>query len=101
MFSKEAQKALTTETRGQNSRVNYGEQNYAKAGKYKNLPMSQRPYAIQKVDLLPDEFTNYDSKLKMINGYQDVDLNFKDQGAFAKFRQENADYMIVSAENVM
>jgi hypothetical protein len=46
MFSPLAQRALTTETRGQNSWVNFGPNAH--------LPASERPYADQKVDLLPE-----------------------------------------------
>lgn len=45
MFSPLAQLALTTETRGQNSWVNFGP--------HRHLPPSERPYADQKVALLP------------------------------------------------
>lgn len=45
MFSPLAQAALTTETRGQNSWVNFGPNSH--------LPVVDRPYADQKVDLLP------------------------------------------------
>lgn len=45
MFSPMAQHALTTETRGQNSWVNFGP--------YSHLPVEDRPYADQKVALLP------------------------------------------------
>jgi hypothetical protein len=45
MFSRFAQMALTTETRGQNSWVNFGPNSH--------LPVADRPYADQKVDLLP------------------------------------------------
>ncbi len=46
MFSPLAQRALTTETRGQNSWVNFGP--------HSHLPVSERPYADQKVALLPE-----------------------------------------------
>jgi hypothetical protein len=46
MFSPLAQKALTTETRGQNSWVNFGP--------HSHLPVTERPYADQKVALLPE-----------------------------------------------
>jgi hypothetical protein len=46
MFSPLAQRALTTETRGQNSWVNFGPNAH--------LPASERPYADQKVALLPE-----------------------------------------------
>jgi hypothetical protein len=45
MFSPLAQVALTTETRGQNSWVNYGP--------HADMPVSVRPYAPQKVALMP------------------------------------------------
>ena len=53
MFSPEAQRAMASETRGQNSWVNYGEHNYAE-GKATNVPLADRPYAKQKAALLPD-----------------------------------------------
>jgi hypothetical protein len=45
MFSDKALPALTTETRGQNSWVNYGP--------YKDIPAAERPFAEQKCGLLP------------------------------------------------
>jgi hypothetical protein len=45
MFTELAQRALTTETRGQNSWVNFGPQSH--------LPVTERPYAEQKAALLP------------------------------------------------
>lgn len=45
MFSAKAQRALTTETRGQNSWVNFGP--------FSHLPVIARPYAQQKGALLP------------------------------------------------
>lgn len=56
MFSPEARRAMTTETRGQSSWVNFGRQNYNADGSSKNIPAAQRPFAVQKVALLPDEF---------------------------------------------
>lgn len=64
MFSKDAQRALTTETRGQNSWVNFGKQNYNPDGTPKKLPYRDRPYADQKVALLPEEFSDFESILK-------------------------------------
>lgn len=57
MFSPEAARAMTTETRGQNSWVNFGSQNYDAEGHPRNIPAPERPYATQKVGLLPAEFT--------------------------------------------
>jgi hypothetical protein len=48
MFSPQARQAMTTETRGQNSWVN--------AGPFSNLPVAERPYAAQKVFILPSRF---------------------------------------------
>ena len=59
MFSPEAQAALTTETRGQSSWVNFGPQNYDAEGNYLNIPPQNRPYAEQKVALLPPEFRDW------------------------------------------
>lgn len=56
MFSPDARRAMTTETRGQNSWVNFGRQNYDAQGHFKDVPASKRPYATQKVALLPDRF---------------------------------------------
>lgn len=56
MFTAQARRAMTTETRGQNSWVNFGLQNYDEAGVWKNVPPADRPYAAQKVALLPDKF---------------------------------------------
>lgn len=90
MFSDEAVKALASETRGQNSWVNFWKQNYWPEG-YKNIPPSERPYAEQKVALLDKKFTNPQSRIH--------DLNFKREGAFAKFNDTQADYMITTAYN--
>jgi hypothetical protein len=62
MFSPEAVPALTTETRGQNSWVNFGEHmrnpegNVPKKGEPGFVPATERPYAEQKTGLLPEQF---------------------------------------------
>lgn len=62
MFSSAAVPALTTETRGQNSWVNYGkhlrnsEGQIPVKGEQGFVPATERPYAQQKTGLLPDEF---------------------------------------------
>lgn len=56
MFTPEARRAMTSETRGQNSWVNFGRHNYNPDGSYKHIPAAERPYAVQKTALLPDEF---------------------------------------------
>lgn len=61
MFPAEAVPALTTETRGQNSWVNFGkhlrdaEGSVPKKGEAGYVPPTERPYAEQKVGLLPSE----------------------------------------------
>ncbi len=63
MFSPEARKALTTETRGQNSWVNFGRQlrrpdgSLPQKGDIDYISPTERPFGEQKVGLLPEEFT--------------------------------------------
>ena len=66
MFSPEAQKALTTETRGQNSWIKFGAHNYDSSGNHKNTPLKDRPYAVQKVALLPVEFMDFRAVMESI-----------------------------------
>jgi hypothetical protein len=66
MFSWDARRALTTETRGQNSWVNFGRQNYDRHGEYLNIPPARRPYAKQKTALLPDEFVRRPSLVRHV-----------------------------------
>ena len=66
MFSRDAQKALTTETRGQNSWFNFGRHNYDSAGNHLNRPRPDRPFAIQKVALLPEEFMDFKAVMESI-----------------------------------
>jgi len=63
MFSPLAQKALTTETRGQNAWFNFGRHNYSPDGKRRALSPAHQPLAVQKIALLPDAFTNWQSVL--------------------------------------
>jgi hypothetical protein len=62
MFSPEAVPALTTETRGQNSWVNFGEHlrntegNIPKKDEPGYIPPTERPYAENKAGILPEEF---------------------------------------------
>ena len=54
MLTPQARRALTTETRGQNSWVNFGRHNYDAEGNHKNIPPQDRPFATQKTALLPE-----------------------------------------------
>lgn len=56
MFSLEARRALTTETRGQNQLGQFWRHNYGQDGTFLNIPPAERPYAPKKAALLPDEF---------------------------------------------
>jgi hypothetical protein len=64
MFTWAARRALTTETRGQNSWVNFGRHNYHADGTPKNIPPPERPFARQKVALLPDEYVRMPNEKK-------------------------------------
>ena len=61
MYSPEARRAMTTETRGQNSWVNFNkglrreDGSMPKRGDADYIPLSQRPFAEQKMGLLPDD----------------------------------------------
>ena len=63
MFTPLAQKALTTETRGQNSWVNFGRQmrrpdgTIPQTGDPDYIHPKDRPFGEQKIGLLPEEFT--------------------------------------------
>ena len=63
MYTDLARRAMTTETRGQNSWVNFGEHMRDDSGRLLTkgeagyLDPSKRPYAEQKIGLLPEEFS--------------------------------------------
>jgi hypothetical protein len=59
MFSDSAQRALTTETRGQNSWFNFGPHRYSLLNSDIKSEKGTAPYAKQKVALLPEEFTRW------------------------------------------
>lgn len=64
MFTPLARRAMTTETRGQNSWVNFGKQMRNEDGSIKKkgdpgyLSPTERAFAEQKIGLLPEEFSN-------------------------------------------
>jgi len=55
MYSPLAARAMTTETRGQNSWVNFGPHMRNEDGSIKSVPMKDRPFAEQKIGLLPEQ----------------------------------------------
>jgi hypothetical protein len=74
MYSPLARRAMTTETRGQNSWVNFN-QSYRnpdgtmkKKGEEGYVPPSQRPFADQKMALLPEEFSNIEDSYSLKSG---------------------------------
>jgi hypothetical protein len=64
MYSPKARRAMTTETRGQNSWVNFGKQmrnedgSIKKKGEEGYMSPTERPFAEQKIGLLPEEFSD-------------------------------------------
>ena len=70
MFTDKARRAMTSETRGQNSWVNFGPQMRNEDGSLKKkgdegyLEPKDRAFADQKMGLLPVEFSNIDAKPK-------------------------------------
>lgn len=69
MYTDLARRAMTTETRGQNSWVNFGphmrnaEGNLIKKGEPGYKSVSERPFAEQKIGLLPEEFSKLPEEL--------------------------------------
>ncbi len=70
MYSPKARRAMTTETRGQNSWVNSGKQMRNEDGSIKKkgdegyMGPTERPFAEQKIGLLPEKYSNLDSPKK-------------------------------------
>jgi hypothetical protein len=59
MFTQSAQRALTTETRGQNSWADFGPHRYSLLKSDIKSEKGTAPYAKQKVAILPEEFTRW------------------------------------------
>lgn len=70
MFTLTAQLAMTTETRGQNAWVNFGRHNYDEDGRPRDIPPAKRPYAKQKVALLPVTFCDWRRVLRERSGQE-------------------------------
>jgi len=77
MFSPDAQKALTSETRGQNSWVNFGPH-----GKANQANPSKTVYAQQKAGLLPDWALNHEQKDLL--GKSEITLSKGEKGDWKK-----------------
>ncbi len=64
MFTPTAQRAMTTETWGQNAWFNYGPHTYDANGSPLDIPASEKPFATQKVALLPVAFCDWRSAVR-------------------------------------
>jgi hypothetical protein len=101
MYSPLARRAMTTETRGQNSWVNFNgnmrnpDGSIKKKGDAGFIPVEKRPFAEQKMGLLPEEFSNiednYSLKTATIEEVQATTdpTGFADQADKAKASQGN------------
>ena len=75
LFSPLARRAMTTETRGQNSWVNFGPHMRGKKGELLKkgdegfLAAPERPFAEQKVGLLPEEFSRIDNTPDIVTAF--------------------------------
>lgn len=58
MYSPLARRAMTSETRGQNSWVNFGKHLRNEDGTIKKIPAKDKPFADQKIGLLPEWVSN-------------------------------------------
>lgn len=63
LYSPDARRAMTTETRGQNSWTNYGKHMRNPDGTFKPAEGENIKYTPQKVGLLPEEFSKTDAEL--------------------------------------
>jgi hypothetical protein len=90
MYSEDALPAMTTETRGQNSWVNYNKSIREQLVAGKRIPLAERPFAEQKAAILSPEFYNLrpteEARLGM-TGVHDLPANMQvranNRGAFA------------------
>jgi len=57
MYTPLARRAMTIETRGQNSWVNFGKHMRTEEGNIKKIPLTERPFAEQKIGLMEEEFS--------------------------------------------
>jgi len=76
MYSPEAQKALTSETRGQNSWVNFGPH-----GESNRANPAQTVYADQKAGLMPDWVVNGENQLQRSEDLAKVKIDHGNMGA--------------------
>ncbi|NQZ74578.1 MAG: hypothetical protein HRT61_00440 [Ekhidna sp.] len=98
MYSPNARRAMTTETRGQNSWVNFGphlrnsDGSLPSKGDDNYIPLSQRRFADQKLDLLPDDMVfdmTVDSVVKPTNP-----LSYIDEAGFISPTMREAIYRL-------
>lgn len=90
MLSWPARRALTTETRGQNSWVNFGRHNYDADGNHRGIHPKDRPFAKQKTALLPDDF------VLMPGERRDLRLLFANEFDLAGYRNEEGQFISIA-----
>ena len=101
MYSPEARRAMTTETRGQNSWVNFGKQirredgSIPKKGDPDYVPLSEREYADQKIGLLPDDIVNQLPNMQTVIT-EDVDIE-----PTIEFSEESNTFVSEQIENAL
>ncbi len=101
MYSPEARRAMTTETRGQNSWVNFGKQirredgSIPKKGDPDYVPLSEREYADQKIGLLPDDIVNQLPDMQTVIT-EDVDIE-----PTIEFSEESNTFVSEQIENAL
>lgn len=102
MYSDLARRAMTTETRGQNSWVNFGphmrndEGNLIRKGEPGYLPVTERPFAEQKIGLLPDQF----SKLPEEQGMERTGLRIADGTYRVEMNQSALDDVVEKNKSI-
>jgi len=88
MFSDKARRAMTTETRGQNSWVNFGKHLRNEDGSIKKkgdkgyLSPTEKPFAQQKIGLLPEEFSNIEEKYTKVLKGEPIDVDMESKGVY-------------------
>ena len=101
MYSPQARRAMTTETRGQNSWVNFGKQIRREDGSIPvkgdpdYVPLSERQYADQKIGLLPDDIVN------QLPGLQTVITEVTDVEPTVEFTEEANTFASEQIENAL
>lgn len=84
-----ARRAMTTETRGQNSWVNFGAHLRDENGNIKNILLKDRPFADQKLGLLPEEFSEIPTERQNAKVSEGTSRVTVDESKLADLAEEN------------